>query len=470
MVASDLISHLSGLEVVITDLDSDRLDQARAALGEDVPHIRCIPWVELDAWPAGTFDLAGCDRCSQRDRGHARRPQPFRCACFGRRLRLWRVNPHPAFFGTLFAASGPRGGQGRPIPISPSAPYLPVANGLMNWKAPASEPSVCKPVLGEENIGVIIRGASGPSIATSELPSSQQGFSCQGDDTPNSRALQAALHSGAGASRSWPPYVRSAASNRYRLDDRFAYNRARPSIISRRSPCAPRRLLPAAGYRASAVVGCCGFWRRPWRRRSPRTPSMVRDHRRDARCTERIFRPRHPLRRPRRQRLHRRPSNGPLKKSCLRPMNGRSISRAGSASFSELNAALHSLFRRLHGAREAALRLAPRGGSSRGSLAWTSDTRSAPGPGDVEIEVAATGLNFRDVMWNLGLLPEEALEDGYAGPALGMECAGTISAVRSGRRRDHSRRSRRRLRLRRLRQPCDRTGLCGKPLAAAAHI
>ena len=43
--------------------------------------------------------------------------------------------------------------------------------------------------------------------------------------------------------------------------------------------------------------------------------------------------------------------------------------------------------------------------------------------------MAATGLNFRDVMWNLGLLPEEALEDGYAGPALGMECAGTISAV-----------------------------------------
>jgi NADPH:quinone reductase-like Zn-dependent oxidoreductase/acyl carrier protein len=32
-------------------------------------------------------------------------------------------------------------------------------------------------------------------------------------------------------------------------------------------------------------------------------------------------------------------------------------------------------------------------------------------------------------MWNLGLLPEEALEDGYAGAQLGMECTGTISAV-----------------------------------------
>jgi phthiocerol/phenolphthiocerol synthesis type-I polyketide synthase C len=33
-------------------------------------------------------------------------------------------------------------------------------------------------------------------------------------------------------------------------------------------------------------------------------------------------------------------------------------------------------------------------------------------------------------MWNLRLLPEEALEDGFAGPGLGMECAGTV--VRTG--------------------------------------
>jgi NADPH:quinone reductase-like Zn-dependent oxidoreductase/acyl carrier protein len=32
-------------------------------------------------------------------------------------------------------------------------------------------------------------------------------------------------------------------------------------------------------------------------------------------------------------------------------------------------------------------------------------------------------------MWNLGLLPEEALEDGYAGASLGMECAGVVSAT-----------------------------------------
>ena len=78
---------------------------------------------------------------------------------------------------------------------------------------------------------------------------------------------------------------------------------------------------------------------------------------------------------------------------------------------------------------DTVLRLASRSGSSRGALAWTAVPRAPAGPGEVEIAVAAVGLNFRDVMWNLGLLPEEALEDGYAGAQLGMECAGTISAV-----------------------------------------
>ena len=80
--------------------------------------------------------------------------------------------------------------------------------------------------------------------------------------------------------------------------------------------------------------------------------------------------------------------------------------------------------------RDMALRLVTRQGSGRGTLGWIPEPRRAPEAGEVEIEVATTGLNFRDVMWNLRLLPEEALEDGFAGPGLGMECAGTV--VRTG--------------------------------------
>ncbi len=48
--------------------------------------------------------------------------------------------------------------------------------------------------------------------------------------------------------------------------------------------------------------------------------------------------------------------------------------------------------------------------------------RRAPGTGEIEIRIRATGLNFRDVLNALGLYPGEA-------GALGHECAGVVSAV-----------------------------------------
>ena len=65
-------------------------------------------------------------------------------------------------------------------------------------------------------------------------------------------------------------------------------------------------------------------------------------------------------------------------------------------------------------------------------LDWQPMVRDKPEVGQVEVAVEATGLNFRDVMWTLGLLPSEALQDGFAGATLGMECAGTVSAVGEG--------------------------------------
>ncbi|MHB8478450.1 MAG: SDR family NAD(P)-dependent oxidoreductase [Casimicrobiaceae bacterium] len=48
---------------------------------------------------------------------------------------------------------------------------------------------------------------------------------------------------------------------------------------------------------------------------------------------------------------------------------------------------------------------------------------------EVEIEVRAAGLNFRDVMYAMGLLPDEAVEDGFCGPTLGMEVSGIVTRV-----------------------------------------
>jgi NADPH:quinone reductase-like Zn-dependent oxidoreductase/acyl carrier protein len=54
--------------------------------------------------------------------------------------------------------------------------------------------------------------------------------------------------------------------------------------------------------------------------------------------------------------------------------------------------------------------------------------RRAPGPGEIEIEVRAVGLNFRDVLSALGSLPGHP---GGRGP-IGMECAGRVVTVGSG--------------------------------------
>jgi len=66
------------------------------------------------------------------------------------------------------------------------------------------------------------------------------------------------------------------------------------------------------------------------------------------------------------------------------------------------------------------------------SLAWVAADRPPPGPGEVAIEVHAAALNFRDVMWAQGLLPDEAVLAGFSGPSLGLECAGVVTAVGVG--------------------------------------
>jgi NADPH:quinone reductase-like Zn-dependent oxidoreductase/acyl carrier protein len=67
-----------------------------------------------------------------------------------------------------------------------------------------------------------------------------------------------------------------------------------------------------------------------------------------------------------------------------------------------------------------------------GTLRWEAAGTARPGPGEVAIRIEAAGLNFRDLMWAQGLLPEDVLEAGFAGPTLGMECAGVVEAAGPG--------------------------------------
>lgn len=60
------------------------------------------------------------------------------------------------------------------------------------------------------------------------------------------------------------------------------------------------------------------------------------------------------------------------------------------------------------------------------NLRWESHPRVLPQHDEIEVEVQATGLNFRDIMYALGLLSDEAIENGFAGPTLGLEFSGTV--------------------------------------------
>ena len=66
------------------------------------------------------------------------------------------------------------------------------------------------------------------------------------------------------------------------------------------------------------------------------------------------------------------------------------------------------------------------------NLVWQANTARSLGKGEIEARVMATGLNFRDVMLTMGLLPDDAVENGFAGPTLGLEFAGIITRVGEG--------------------------------------
>ena len=62
------------------------------------------------------------------------------------------------------------------------------------------------------------------------------------------------------------------------------------------------------------------------------------------------------------------------------------------------------------------------------SLGVRPDVRRTPGPGEVEIEVVAAGLNFMEVLYALGMLPDPP----GGSVQFGLECAGRVAAVGEG--------------------------------------
>ena len=65
------------------------------------------------------------------------------------------------------------------------------------------------------------------------------------------------------------------------------------------------------------------------------------------------------------------------------------------------------------------------------NLLWLEQPERELAAEEIEVRPVATGLNFRDVMYVMGLLPDEAVENGFAGASLGLEFSGVVTRVGS---------------------------------------
>jgi NADPH:quinone reductase-like Zn-dependent oxidoreductase/acyl carrier protein len=60
---------------------------------------------------------------------------------------------------------------------------------------------------------------------------------------------------------------------------------------------------------------------------------------------------------------------------------------------------------------------------------WLPDKERILQDEEIEVRIHTAGLNFRDVMYLMGLLPDEAVESGFAGANLGLEFSGIVTRV-----------------------------------------
>ena len=65
------------------------------------------------------------------------------------------------------------------------------------------------------------------------------------------------------------------------------------------------------------------------------------------------------------------------------------------------------------------------------NLYWREQDACELGEDEIEIRPVASGLNFRDVMYAMGMLSDEAVENGFAGATIGMETAGIVTRIGS---------------------------------------
>jgi NADPH:quinone reductase-like Zn-dependent oxidoreductase/acyl carrier protein len=419
--AVDLSLRFANVEIIVTDPDDDRLEQARAAIGDGAPLVRCMTWGQLETLRPASLDLAfAIDSLSEiaagRDDG---------ITIITRLLRpdapLVAGELAPSAFWDIVRGSRRRWWARSANAEFPVGALLTDREWVDELETAGFTGVSVSPAFGESRVGVVVHGLAGSSIDRNVAAAEPAAFSWQGTAAADLQALVG--HRSSEASRpdqvASTDHVLSIAADGSPADPVEALTDHLDAIAEqcRRLADTSDRLWIVVDFGpVDALVPL----------EQPLWCALI--------AATRVARNEYPGLHIRCIGVAGQPRLGAIKRAAdemLAPGEERELFFMGDSRI---------VFRVERGpaaprppqpvASNMALRLVTRQGSGRGALGWIPEPRRTPEAGEVEIEVATTGLNFRDVMWNLRLLPEEALEDGYAGPGLGMECAGTI--VRTG--------------------------------------
>lgn len=442
IVAGDLSSRFPNLEFIITDLDADRLEQARAVLGDDAPQIHCVAWAELDGLPAGALDLAlAIDALSEVAAVQGGLDRITRLLRPGAPLMAGELAP--SIFWDVVRGVRPSWWARSANSDFPVGALLTTQEWIDEFQAAGFASVTAAPVLGEARIGVVIHSLAGNDhVSVDEMAPENPTFSWEGDDAIGGEGGLAALPrrivERTGIDGSLPDMSAStndkrpaskpptAADVAWMIDAQVAASDTATLLSSRLSQIAERcRGLAQTPARLWVIMDFGGM--------DPGTNPLDRPLWCAITAAIRVAQNEYSGLQIRCLGLAGEPRARVVDRAAeemMAPGDEREVFFAGDCRivFRVERGGLAPDTPQLR-ADDVALRLANRQGANRGALVWVSDARPEPAPDAVEIHVAATGLNFRDVMWNLRLLPEEALEDGYAGAGFGMECAGTVSRV-----------------------------------------
>ena len=419
--AVDLSLRFANVEITVTDPDDDRLEHARAAIGDGAPLVRCLTWGQLETLPAGSLDLAFAIDCLSEIAAGSDDGITIITRLLRPDAPLIAGELAPSAFWDIVRGSRRRWWARSANAEFPVGALLTDQEWIDELETAGFTGISVSPAFGEARVGVVVHGLAGSIDRNVTSAAEPAVFSWQGTAAADLKALIG--HRGSEASRpehgASTDHVLSISPDGSSADPVEALTDHLDAIAEQ---C---RTLADTSGRLWIVVDF-GPVDALVPLEQPLWCALI--------AATRVARNEYPGLHIRCIGLAGQPRLGAIKRAAdemLAPGEERELFFLGDSRI---------VFRVERGtaaprppqpmASNMALRLVTRQGSGRGALGWIPEPRRVPEAGEVEIEVATTGLNFRDVMWNLRLLPEEALEDGYAGPGLGMECAGTI--VRTG--------------------------------------